>query len=167
MMTLTPRHKSIAMKLCFGYSPKEVADEFGISIQTIKRWLLEPIFVTEVQEYQNRVIDKVAQTQKEEAQRHLDDALPTAATLIKSTIGDKGVDMKHRLACAFDVLNRRGVTTPKTNLHVVGDIGAMIEAAYRKNHPDEDAQEADFEETSTDTPKAEKVALPISASAGE
>jgi len=173
-MTLTPRHKQIAMKFCFGYTPKEISEEFNISLGTLARWQQDPNFSTQITEYQNRVLDSAARENVEEAKNGINGGLPSAAKLLIDTIDDAGIDLKTRLGCAFDVLNRGGITAPQKHIHAVGDIGQLIEAAYRKNHPEKVAEDIiDIENHPTDSknPKvnsdeADTDALPISVSAG-
>ena len=59
MKTLDPRQRDAVRRLALNETPMEIAEQLGITIQTMRNWIKSPIFQSELCDLEARIEERI------------------------------------------------------------------------------------------------------------
>ena len=136
---LTPRHREAIRRLIAAESNVEIAEEMGISPQTVSRWAQDPKFLSELHEAEERALQRLTDSEERlDALRIIQDAAGKAAKLcqeavVDGKVGDDFISPKLRLESARDILDRSGhkaVEHVRADIYDIADLIRIAEERY-------------------------------------
>jgi transcriptional regulator with XRE-family HTH domain len=138
---LTPRHREAIRRLVAGENNVEVAEEMGISPQTVSNWMQDPKFLSELHEVEERALARLTDSEARlDALKIIQDAAGKAAQLCSDavengTVGADAISPTLRIRSAWDILDRSGykaVEKQQTEIYDIADLIRLAEERYNK-----------------------------------
>lgn len=140
---LTPRDNEIIRRLIAGQVPIEIAEDLGMSAQTIRKNLHDPLYATELgrleYEIQRRLTDSDARL---DALEILQDKAGKAAQLCTGVMEDDTRPIDLRMKSAWDILDRTGFKATEKRIVGVVNLSDLIIEAHKQSKQKGDPREA-------------------------
>ena len=143
---LNVRKRNAMRRLVLNETPVEVADDLGVTPETIRRWLSDPLFQSEMFDMQKRMEDRIiaAQTNSEnlDALEILENSATEAALLCSDVMTDEDADIGLRVRTAWDILDRtKGKPVQRKLTASVSLVDLIIQAGTELDEDSEDSLE--------------------------
>ncbi len=143
---ITPRHREVMRRLIVGETPAEIADGLGMNVVTVRNYLKDPLFGSELHLMEQKVNDKLLNSpERLDALKIIQEAAGISAQLCANTVRDPEQDITLRIKSAWDILDRNPETA-KTNKQYRASMDLtelIVEAAKRRSEGSEDYIEAE------------------------
>lgn len=107
MKPLGPRKKDAVRRLALNETPVEIAEELGITIQTMRNWIKDPVFQSELYDLEARIEERLLDDPNRlDALEMMENASGDAAKLCIDTMNDEEKPIQLRMKSAWDLLDR-------------------------------------------------------------
>jgi len=166
MKILNPKQRNAARRLVDGESVRDVAEQLGMSPQTVRNWMKEPIFQATMSEIELSREMQVVDRRSLDALEILESAASDAAALCADVVqsNDPDVSLNLKVKTAWDILDRTKGKPVQRQITATANIVDLILMAHdelskndsgrNSSHEESDLNEADPEDFQSSIPVA-------------